>query len=113
VSICTKLDGIVYTRKPSYLCIIVKRNDLHSFFLGIGIASYHRIDLVLALVLQSMELASADVASVLGHITVDGSFADSLGNIFALCFVVRLTVTVTVSSSVRRRERAVIVGNDR
>jgi hypothetical protein len=93
---------LLYTKtiSPSHCCQKkCRRNDLHSLFLGIGIAPYHRIDLVLAFVLQIIELASADVASIFGHITVDGSFADTLGNIFALSFVVRLAVTVPAVSA--------------
>lgn len=52
-------------------------------------------------VLQLIELASADVTSIFGHITVDGSFADTLGNIFALSFVVRLAVAVSSRVSSR------------
>jgi hypothetical protein len=77
---------------------------------SIGIASGHAVNLVLALVLQLIELACGDGAPIVADISIDGSLANTVSYAAAASLVVGLTVSSTFGF-VRSREWAVIEGN--
>ena len=75
---------------------------------SIGIASGHAVNLVLTLVLQLIELACGDGASIVTNISVDGTLTNTVGYAAAASFVVGLAISSGIGLD---GEGAVVEGN--